>query len=107
MIDVNFFESVININVMIHRGGHVVVSNKSKKLFEGDQFYCMSNIRQIVDKLSSLGNKKIVFYIQNMTVEGSSSVVFTRNFFRSNLEQLKKTAKCTIEVKSGLNGVFA
>lgn len=107
MTGVNFFESTINVNIMIHRGGHIIVANNAKTLFEGDQYTCMGKIRQMMDEISSLGEKQVVFHIQNMTVEGDSSVVFAKSYFKSNLERLGGSTRCKVEVKAGLYNVFA
>lgn len=107
MTGVNFFESTINVNIMIHRGGHIIVANNAKTLFEGDQYSCMSKIRQMVNEVSALGDKKIVFHIQNMTTAGDSSVVYAKGYFKSNLERLNSSSQCNIEVKAGLYNVFA
>lgn len=107
MTGVNFFESTINVNIMIHKGGHIVVANNANTLFEGDQYSCMSKIRQLVNEISALGEKQVVFHIQNMTVEGDSSVVFAKSYFKSNLERLNSSARCKIEVKAGLYNLFA
>ena len=107
MTGVNFFESIINVNILIHRGGHIIVANNARTLFEGDQYSCMSKIRQMVDEISSLNDKKVVFHIQNMTREGDSSVIFAKSYLKGNLERLNGSARCDIEVKAGLYNVFA
>lgn len=107
MTGVNFFESTINVNIMLHRGGHVVVANNAKMLFEGDQYSCMSKIRQIVDEISAMGEKQVVFHIQSMTVGDDSSAVYVKSYFKSNLERLCGSSKCKIAVKAGLYNVFA
>lgn len=107
MIGVNFYEPIINVNIMIHKGGHIVVANNTNILFEGDQYSCMSKIRQLINEVSALGEKQVIFHIQNMTVEGDSSVVFAKSYFKSNLERLSGSAKCKIEVKAGLYNIFA
>ena len=76
-------------------------------LFEGDQYSCMGKIRQLVNEISALGEKQVVFHIQNMTVEGDSSVVFAKSYFKSNLERLNSSARCKTEVKAGLYNLFA
>ena len=83
------------------------MANNARHLFEGDQYFCMNKIRQMVNELSSLGDKTIIFHIQNMTVEGSTSVLYARSYFNSNLESLASSAGCKIEVKAGLYNVFS
>lgn len=107
MTGINFFESTINVNIMIHKGGHIVLANNAKTIYEGDQYSCMNKIRQMVNEVSTLGDKPIVFHIQNMTTTGDTSVVYTKSFFKSNLERLNGSTRCKIEVKAGLYNVFA
>lgn len=106
MTSINFFESTIHVNIMIHKGGHIIVADKAKTILEGDQYSCMKKIRQIIEEVSSLGEKHVIFHIMNMTTSGDSSVIFAKGYFKSNLERLN-TARCRIEVKAGLYEVFA
>ncbi len=107
MIGVNFFKSIINVDIQIHRGGHIIIADDSKPLFEGDQYSCMNKIRQLIDELSSLsGDRRLIFHIQNMTISGDLSVVHAKGFFKSNIERLN-SPRCMIEVKAGLYNVFA
>lgn len=106
MTGMNFFESTIHINIMLHRGGHVIVANKAKTIIEGDQYSCMNKIRQIITELSSLGDKHIIFHIMNMTTAGDMSVMLAKGYFKSNIERLN-TVRCKVEIKAGLYDVFA
>ncbi|WP_288317250.1 hypothetical protein [Xylanibacter muris] len=106
MTSLNFFESTINVNIMIHKGSHIIVSNNGKILFQGTREYCMNRIRSIVNQMSSLGDKKIIFHIQNMTL-GDSIYEYDKVYFKNHIALLNTSSKCNIEVKAGLYNVFA
>lgn len=103
---INIFESKIDINIMIYSGSHIIISYKGKILFEGMRKYCMDKIRQMIDELSSIGEKEIIFHIQNMTT-GSPIYEQDKLFFKNHLSMLNTSTKCKIEVKTGLYNVFA
>lgn len=107
MIGVNFFESIINVDIQIHKGGHIIITDSSKPRFEGDQYLCMNKIRRLIDELSSLGgDRHLIFHIQDMTASGDLSVVYAKEFFKSNLERIN-SPRCVIDVKASLYNVFA
>ena len=49
MMDINSFESKINIDIKIYRGSNIVIAYKNKTLYEGLRCDCMSKIRQAVN----------------------------------------------------------
>lgn len=107
MTGINFFASTINLNILLHRGGHIIIAEGARTLFEGDQYFCMKKIRQIVDELSIWGDKTIIFNIQNMTVGDDSGAYFAKSYIKGNLESIKRSSRCKIEIKAGLYNVFA
>lgn len=106
MSGLNFFESKIDINIMIHRGSHIIVSCKGRTLFEGIREYCWHRIVQMINDISLYGEKEIVFHIQNMTT-GDPQHERDKLFFKSHLSRLNTSSKCRIEVRAGLYDVFA
>lgn len=106
MLSINFFENRINIQINIHRGGHVEVTYKGRNLVSGPREACFNRIKSIVEELQNLGNKEVYFYIQNMAV-GDSSFRYDVIYFKEHLSVLKSQAKCYIEIKSGLYDIFA
>lgn len=106
MTNLNFFESTINVNIMIHRGSHIIVSNNGRSLFDGTREFCMRKIRSMVEDLSSYEGKKIIFHIQNMTI-GDPIYENDKVYFKNHIGLLSFSSKCTIEIKAGLYNVFA
>lgn len=106
MLSINFFENRINIQINIHRGGHIEVTYKGQTLVSGIRESCFNRLKSIVEELQNLGNKEVYFYIQNMTV-GDSTFRFDVIYFKEHLSVLKSQAKCYIEIKSGLYDTFA
>lgn len=106
MLTINFFENRINIEINIHRGGHVEVTYKGQTLVNGPKDTCFKRIKSIVEELQGLGNKEVYFYIKNMTV-GDAAFRFDVIYFKEHLSVLKSQAQCYIEIKSALYDIFA
>lgn len=106
MMILNFFESTINVNIMIHRGSHIIISNNGRILFEGTRESCMRKIRSMVEDFSSYEGKKIIFHIQNMTI-GDPIYENDKVYFKNHIALLNTSSKCNIEVRAGLYNVFA
>ena len=105
-MDINFFESKINIDIKIYRGSNIVIAYKNKTLYEGLRRDCMSKIIQAVNDLSSLGEKEITFNILNMTV-GDAAHEDDKIFFKNKLNLLSNAVKCKIKVNDGLYNLYA
>ena len=101
----NSSDGIVHVNIMIHRGGHVIVSYNVKPLFEGFREFCMRKIRQMVDEFCECGGKKMVFHIQVM-MAGDMNGMWDQGYFKSHLIQLNSSSRCEIEVQSNLYKVY-
>lgn len=103
MMNINFFESTIDVSLDIHKGGYVAAINHGKTLFESDQYSCMDKIRRMIGELSALGEKTVVFHIRSMVTGDTTSVGLVREYLKSSLLRLNTSTPVNIEVKAGLD----
>lgn len=103
MTNINFFESTIDVFLDIHKGGYVSATNHGRVLFECNQYSCMNKIRRMIDELSRLGDKTVVFHIRSLVTGDTASVDLVKEFLKNNLLRLNTSAPVNIEVKSGLD----
>ncbi len=106
MMDINFFESKINIDIKIYRGSNIVIAYKNKTLYEGLRNDCLNKIMQTVNDLPSIGEKEITFNILNMTV-GDAAHEDDKIFFKNKLNLLGNSVRCKIKVNAGLYNLYA
>lgn len=107
MTGINIFESPVKMDIEIHKGSLITVSNGGRILCEGIRDYCMGKIRQMVYDLSDLGIKVIVFNIKKPNLDANPLFDDDKAYFKDHLYLLGTSCKCRIDVMAGLYNLLA
>lgn len=95
----NFFETTINVDVIIE-DGNIEVINNGRSLMKGTIDSCITSLRQDINNLPS--EKTVVFFLKNRS-QSSSGLVENQNIVTNKLHMLASNARCTIIIKRGLD----
>jgi len=107
MLEVNFFETIINITLTIDNDELITAANSGKTLFTTDQFTCISKLRMMINEVGRIADKHIVFTIINKTTKDPAVANSIKGYLKSNLEMINSSTNCHLEVKTGLYNLLA
>ena len=104
----NFFQSTVNIDILILENGIIQVKNDGRTIFEGSKEECMNKIRHEVLNLQGIGNKTVSITIKSWSIYSASEqlIADAKSYFRNHISLLKSASKNNIEFSFRPGGGF-
>jgi len=105
----NFFQSTINVDILILENANIQVQNNGRVIYEGSKEYCMNKLRREVFNLQGIANKTVSFTVKSWSNYSSNPklIADAKSFFRNHLGMLKSSTKTNIKLAFGGDAGFA
>ena len=102
---INFFESVIRLDIRIHEDQTVELAYHYRSIFRGTTASTLKKIEEIIRGLAGFGEKELIFNISNMRLS-TSQFEADKMTLGQEIEKLRRKYQCRITVNTGLNGLI-
>ncbi len=100
---VNFFESTITVNVRICQDQMIELVYHDRVIYRGSLELTLMQIRSIIDDISQLGEKSLVFNVSNHRLS-TSQYESDKLYLADKIKSMSKFSRCKIRVNTGLHG---
>lgn len=101
----NFFESIIVIYVRICQDQMIELVYHDAVFYRGPQELALMQVKTIIDELSSLGEKNLVFNISNHRM-ATSQYESDKHYIGDRIKTMSKFTRCKISINIGLHGLI-
>ena len=102
---VNFFESTITVNVRICQDQMIELVYHDNVFYRGLQESALRQIKKMVDEVSSLGEKNLVFNITNHR-QATSQNESDKLYIGDRIKSMARFSKSRICINVGLHGLM-
>ena len=95
----NFFQSTINVEILILENGVIQVNNNGRTIYEGCKEECMNKIKRDVINLQGLGDKAVRIIVKSWSMYTSNAQLITDaiSYFRNHIGLLKSSVNTDID----------
>lgn len=102
----NFFQSTINVDILILENANIQVQNNGRVIYEGSKEECMNKLRKDVFNLQGLKGKTVDVTIKSWSNYSSNPklIADAKSFFRNHLGMLKSSTKTPLKFAFGGGG---
>lgn len=102
---VNFFESTIKVDVRICQDQMIELTYHDSVFYRGSQESALKQIRTMVEEVSSVGEKNMVFNITNHRMANSQNES-DKLYIRDRIKTMTRFSRCRISINVGIHGLI-
>lgn len=102
---VNFFESIIRIDVRICEDQMIELVYHDRPFYRGDEYSALKTIRSLIEDLSASGERELIFNLSNHR-PSSSQYEADKHRLGEEITRLRRYGRCRIIVNTGITGLF-